>query len=43
MRQLEDENNQLKKIVADLALHKDVLQDVVRRKSRLGLTRPLQL
>lgn len=32
MRQLEDENNRLKKIVADLTLHKAMLQDVVRRK-----------
>jgi putative transposase len=32
MRQLEDENNRLKKIVADLMLDKAMLQDVVRRK-----------
>ena len=32
MRQLEDENNRLKKIVADLTLDKALLQDVVRRK-----------
>ena len=32
MRQLEDENNRLKKIVADLTLDKAMLQDVVRRK-----------
>ena len=31
MRQLEDENNRLKKIVADLTLDKAMLQDVVRR------------
>lgn len=31
MRQLEDENNRLKKIVADLTLGKAMLQDVVRR------------
>jgi putative transposase len=32
MRQLEDENNRLKKIVADLTLDRAMLQDVVRRK-----------
>lgn len=32
MRQLEDENNRLKKIVADLTLDKAMLQDVARRK-----------
>lgn len=32
MRQLEDENNRLKKIVADLTLDKAMVQDVVRRK-----------
>lgn len=32
MRQLENENNRLKKIVADLTLDKAMLQDVVRRK-----------
>ena len=32
MRQLEDENNRLKKIIADLTLDKAMLQDVVRRK-----------
>jgi len=32
IRQLEDENNRLKKIVADLTLDKAMLQDVVRRK-----------
>lgn len=32
MRQLEDENNRRKKIVADLTLDKAMLQDVVRRK-----------
>ncbi len=31
LRQLEDENNRLKKIVADLTLDKAMLQDVVRR------------
>jgi putative transposase len=32
MRQLEDENSRLKKIVADLTLDRAMLQDVVRRK-----------
>lgn len=32
MRQIEDENNRLKKIVADLTLDKATLRDVVRRK-----------
>jgi putative transposase len=30
--QLEEENNKLKKIVADLSLDKEMLQDVIRRK-----------
>ena len=32
LRQLEEENGELKKIVADLALDKEMLQDVIRRK-----------
>jgi putative transposase len=32
LRQLEEENSKLKKIVADLALDKEMLQDVIRRK-----------
>jgi hypothetical protein len=32
LRQLEEENGKLKKIVADLSLDKEVLQDVIRRK-----------
>jgi putative transposase len=32
LRELEDENNRLKRIVADLSLDKEMLQDVVRRK-----------
>lgn len=32
MRQLEEENNRLKKIVADLTLDKAMLQDVIKRK-----------
>jgi putative transposase len=33
LRQLEEENGKLKKIVADLSLDKEMLQDVIRRKS----------
>jgi putative transposase len=32
LRQLEDENQRLKKLVADLSLDKEMLQDVIRRK-----------
>ena len=32
LKQLEDENARLKKLVADLSLDKEMLQDVVRRK-----------
>jgi putative transposase len=32
LRQLEEENTRLKKLVADLSLDKVMLQDVVRRK-----------
>ena len=32
LKQLEDENAKLRKVVADLALDKEMLQDVVRRK-----------
>jgi putative transposase len=32
LRQLEDENAKLKRIVADLTLDKEMLQEVVRRK-----------
>jgi putative transposase len=31
LRQLEDENNRLKQIVADLALDKQMLQDVLKK------------
>src|SRR5262249_29196740 len=34
LRQLEEENGKLKKIVADLSLDKEMLQDVIRRKLR---------
>ena len=32
LKQLEDENNKLRKVVADLSLDKEMLQDVIRRK-----------
>jgi putative transposase len=32
LRQLEDENGKLKKLVADLSLDRAMLQDVIRRK-----------
>ena len=32
LRQLEEENGKLKKIVGDLSLDKEMLQDVIRRK-----------
>jgi putative transposase len=32
LKQLEDENSKLKKLVADLSLDKEMLQDVLRRK-----------
>ncbi len=32
LRQLEEENARLKKIVADLTLDREMLQDVIRRK-----------
>ena len=32
LRQLEEENTKLKRLVADLSLDKVMLQDVVRRK-----------
>jgi putative transposase len=31
LKQLEDENSKLKKIVADLSLDREMLQDVIRR------------
>ena len=34
MRELEDENGRLKKIVADLTLDREMLQDVIRRSRR---------
>lgn len=32
LRELEDENTRLKKIVADLSLDREMLQDVIKRK-----------
>lgn len=32
LKQLENENGKLKKLVADLSLDREMLQDVVRRK-----------
>ena len=32
LKQLEEENSKLKKIVADLTLDREMLQDVIRRK-----------
>ena len=32
LKQLEDENGKLRKLVADLSLDKEILQDVLRRK-----------
>ncbi|MEY9492077.1 putative transposase [Bradyrhizobium elkanii] len=32
LKQLEEENGKLKKLVADLSLDKEMLQDVIRRK-----------
>ena len=32
LRELEDENNRLKKIVADLSLDRAMLQDIIKRK-----------
>ena len=32
MRELEEENSRLKRIVADLTLDREILQDVIKRK-----------
>lgn len=32
LRDLEDENNRLKRLVADLTLDREMLQDVIKRK-----------
>ena len=34
MRELEEENARLKRIVADLSLDRDMLQDIIKRKLR---------
>ena len=34
LRELEDENGRLKKIVADLSLDRAMLQDVIKRKPK---------
>ena len=33
LKQLEDENNKLRRVVADLSLDKEMLQDALRRKT----------
>ena len=43
LRQLEEENGKLKKIVADLSLDKAMLQDVIRRKLCMKPVRKRQL
>src|SRR5215831_7913239 len=37
LKQLDEENRRLKKLVADLSLDKEMLQDVIRRKIGDGL------
>lgn len=32
LKRLEDENGKLRKLVADLSLDKEMLQDIIRRK-----------
>ena len=41
LKQLEDENAKLRKLVADLSLDREMLQDVIRRKLRPGRKRKL--
>lgn len=36
LRQLEDENQRLKKLVADLSLDKEMLQEVLKQSSEAG-------
>jgi putative transposase len=36
LRQLEEENYRLKRLVADLSLDKEILQDVIRKSSEAG-------
>src|SRR3546814_967563 len=42
LRELEDENSRLKKIVADLTLDREMLQDVIKRKRSEEHTSELQ-
>ena len=37
LRQLEEENNQLKKLVADLSLDKQMLQEVIKKSFETGI------
>ncbi len=41
LKRLEDENARLKKIFADLSLHREMLQDVIRRILKPGRMREL--
>jgi putative transposase len=36
LRDLEDDNNRLKRIVADLTLDREMLQDVINESSKAG-------
>jgi putative transposase len=38
LRQLEKENNQLKKLVADLSLDKQMLQDVIKKSYKTSIS-----
>ncbi len=40
LRQLEDENQQLKKLVAELSLDKEMLQEVLKQSSEAGSEAP---
>lgn len=40
LRQLEEENAQLKKLVADLSLDKQMLQDVIKKCGRRAVVKP---
>lgn len=40
LRQLEEENAQLKKLVADLSLDKQMLQDVIKKSGRRAVVKP---
>ncbi|VVK32829.1 Uncharacterised protein [Klebsiella pneumoniae] len=37
LRQLEEENHRLKRLVADLSLDKEMLQEVIKKSSEAGL------